>query len=209
MSKSIIIVEDEFPIALDMQKRLIKLDYRVCGISNNYLEAIDSIQQDQPDLVLLDINLNQDKSGFDIATWMNEHTTIPFMFVTAYADDFTFNSALKLGPVGFINKPFTDTEIFRQIELGFNRHSNNSKAEHMSKEDLIDKLDRHKPEGWTSLTNREKEVLVSLLDGKSDKQLAEQLFVSTTTIRTHLRRSYDKLLIGSRLEAVAYLNKFL
>ncbi len=64
------------------------------------------------------------------------------------------------------------------------------------------------PTGLTALSKREYEVLLFVAEGLSDKEIAEKIFVSITTVRTHIRRIYDKLLVNNRIEATALLNKY-
>lgn len=213
--KRILIVEDEFPIALDLESRVKKMGYQVVGIANTYESCLMEVEQHQPNLIFLDINLSDKKSGLDIARWLNENYKHPFIFITAYSDTFTFQQALELNPAGFLNKPVNDPDLYHQVELAMKNYEVVQSERKQFLADLDAKLKRSEqieqsnsiPAGWEDLSKREKEVLMLLGDGLSDKDLAEQLFVSVTTVRTHLRRAYDKLLINSRLEAVSLLTK--
>jgi DNA-binding NarL/FixJ family response regulator len=64
------------------------------------------------------------------------------------------------------------------------------------------------PQTHTNLSKREYEVLLFMAEGLSDKEIADKIFVSVTTVRTHIRRIYDKLLVKNRTEAVIMLNRF-
>jgi len=64
------------------------------------------------------------------------------------------------------------------------------------------------PETHVSLSKREYEVLLFIAEGLSDKDIAEKIFVSVTTVRTHIRRIYDKLLVKNRTEAISMLHKY-
>ncbi|MFZ4799917.1 MAG: tetratricopeptide repeat protein [Bacteroidia bacterium] len=64
------------------------------------------------------------------------------------------------------------------------------------------------PETHTNLSNREYEVLLFMAEGLGDKEIADKIFVSVTTVRTHIRRIYDKLLVKNRTEAILMLNRF-
>lgn len=211
---NILIVEDEFPIALDIQSRVEKMGYQVVDICNTFDLATEVLASNDIQVALLDVNLNDEKDGFDIAAWINENSTANFLFITAYSDDFTFRSALDLNPAGFVNKPFTDKELFHQIELAL-KHSEAIKEKEIAwrksfnekVESIEDATSKTYPAGWEELSKREVEVAVLLSEGLSDKELAEKLYVSPSTVRTHLRRIYDKLLVSSRLEVVALLNK--
>lgn len=207
--RKILIVEDEFPIALDIETRLTKLKYHVIGIANNYEMASILLSNQKPDMVLLDINLGKGKSGLDLAKGLCS-SDIPFIFITAYSDDFTFKSCLQYNPSGFIVKPVTDKLLFHHLEIAFTKIKPKENTEFLSNlNDYSLKIQHIKivPQGWEALSEREKEIVLLLGNGYSDKDLADKLFVSVTTIRTHLRRAYDKLSCSSRLEVVSLLMK--
>lgn len=204
MKVKFIICEDEYPIALDIETRLIKRGHQSLGISCSFNECIELLNKTNPDIVLLDINLEDKKGGFDIAKRINEKYNIPFIFITAYSDDFTFAEALQTNPSGFINKPFTDKDLYQQIEIAINRHK---LAPETSK--VLDESSNENfyPKEFNVLTKREIEVVCLLSQGLSDIDLANKLFVSTSTVRTHLRHIYDKLEVNSRSELISLMLK--
>jgi two-component system, LytTR family, response regulator LytT len=115
---SLLIVEDEFPIALDIETRLIKMGFDIIGIAARYKEALPLIINGKPDMVMLDINLSEEYSGIDLALLIRDNFNIPVIFLTAYDDEATFSAALKSRPVGYIKKPFRDEELKRTILMG-------------------------------------------------------------------------------------------
>jgi DNA-binding NarL/FixJ family response regulator len=64
------------------------------------------------------------------------------------------------------------------------------------------------PPNLVGLSKREHEVLLFIAEGLSDKEIAEKIFVSVNTVKTHVRRIYDKLLVNSRMEASKMLNNY-
>ncbi len=119
--KSILIIEDEFSIAMDMEMRLQKMGYNVAGIATNYKDALSVLLEESIDIALLDINLNGDKTGIDIGKIIKEKFNIPIIFITAYTDEKTFNDALEANPMGYITKPFKDADLHNNIQLAFNK----------------------------------------------------------------------------------------
>lgn len=69
-----------------------------------------------PNIVLLDINLEDEVNGIEIAEYINEHHKIPFIYLTSYSDSDTFNKA-KTNPMAYITKPFKKSDIYTNIEL--------------------------------------------------------------------------------------------
>ncbi len=118
---NVLIVEDEFTIALDIQERLKQMDYSVIGIASDYDKAIPFLFHSEPDIALLDINLGTGKSGIDLALLIYEKFEIPVIFLTAYSDDTNFEKAQEAHPMGFIVKPFKDEDLNHGIKLALQR----------------------------------------------------------------------------------------
>ncbi len=118
----VLIVEDEFTIALDLEERLKQMGFEVAGIAGNYDKALSLLLEKEPDIALLDINLGKGKSGIDIAKIIDEKFNIPVIFLSAYSDDKTFEDAQQANPMGFIVKPFKDSDIDHGIKLALQRY---------------------------------------------------------------------------------------
>ncbi|CAG5077310.1 LytR/AlgR family response regulator transcription factor [Parvicella tangerina] len=125
MSANILIVEDEFAIALDLQDRLESMGYTIVELAHNYKDALAATIEFSPDLVLMDINLNDSKTGIETAILFKEKFNTPVIFCTALTDKSTFESAMKAQPFGFINKPFDNDELRNNIELTLHKLAEN------------------------------------------------------------------------------------
>lgn len=121
--KSILIVEDESIVALELQTRLQDLGYRVFEPCNTGEKAIEVAQQVIPDLVLMDIMLRGEPDGIDAAIQMKERVDLPIIFLTAYADERTLSRAKKAKPYGYLIKPFQERELRSTIEMALNKHA--------------------------------------------------------------------------------------
>ncbi|WP_456462020.1 LytR/AlgR family response regulator transcription factor [Lutibacter sp.] len=113
----ILIVEDEPIIASDIEMSLEEIGYEVVGIEEDAESALQSIKNNKPDLVLLDINLDRDMDGIILAEEINLHFNIPFVFLTSNTDNLTINRVKRTKPAGFIVKPFTDKDLQSNIEI--------------------------------------------------------------------------------------------
>ena len=122
MKLRVVIVEDEFPVLMDISRKLKNLGYEVVGAHSNYEDAVVSIIENEPDLLILDINLGGNKSGIDLAKSINKKFKIPFLFLTASSDATTFEQASKVSPMGFIIKPFKLEDLRNNIELSFKNY---------------------------------------------------------------------------------------
>jgi len=83
---SIMIIEDEVIVALDLEERIQKLGYDVAAIRHNSEKALAYLEIHTPELILCDINIKGEKDGIDIAGHVNDHLKIPLIFVTALSD---------------------------------------------------------------------------------------------------------------------------
>jgi len=119
------IVEDELVIARTILNTLNELGYSHCGPAINYTEALEMLERDKPDLLLLDIQLSGKKDGIDVAEKLNELYKIPFIFLTANSDGETIDRAKKVKPHAYIVKPFTKEELFAAIEIAFSNFAAN------------------------------------------------------------------------------------
>lgn len=118
----ILIVEDELLIARSLNRKLQDLGYTVVDIVSSGEAAIQSAEQLQPDLILMDIVIKGELDGIETAAIIHEKSTIPVIFVTAYADDNTLDRAGKTGSYGYILKPFKEREINATIKIALAKH---------------------------------------------------------------------------------------
>ncbi|MBS1538663.1 MAG: PAS domain S-box protein [Bacteroidetes bacterium] len=119
--QTVLVVEDENIVALDLRSILTYLGYIVVGITGNGEEALSLIHSLKPDLVLMDIGLKGDKDGIDTAETIRKEMSTPIVFITANADSATLNRAKITEPYGFILKPFDEREIQTTLEMAFFR----------------------------------------------------------------------------------------
>ena len=113
----ILVVEDEMVIAMNLVSILEDLGYEVLDPANSYEEAVESLKNDQPDIALLDIQLDSDKDGIDFAKYINQHQEIPFIYLTSNADSRTLNQAKETSPSSYLVKPFNQEDLFTSIEI--------------------------------------------------------------------------------------------
>jgi len=118
MSKiKILVVEDESLVARDIQNMLLSLGYEVTDIVSSGERAIEAASAAPPDLVLMDIVLKGELDGIAAAEKLWEEFSIPVIFLTAYADDTTFQRAKLTKPFGYLLKPFEERELQTTIEM--------------------------------------------------------------------------------------------
>jgi len=117
----ILVVEDEMIIAAKISMHLTNLGYEVTGILPRGEEALLAVEENKPDIVIMDIRLKGDINGIDTATRMQKNSDIAVIFLTANADEGTFNKAKAAKPYAFISKPYKQIDLQRAIELTISR----------------------------------------------------------------------------------------
>ena len=117
----ILIVEDDMIIGAKISLLLSNLGYEVTGIIPRGEEAVLHVSENQPDIVLLDVNLKGTLDGIETAKTMKKIVDIPIIYVTANADETTFIRAKETRPHAFISKPIKNIDLQRAIELTISR----------------------------------------------------------------------------------------
>jgi DNA-binding NarL/FixJ family response regulator len=200
----VLIVEDEPLIAKNIGMYLNNNDYEVAGIAYDPEDAFYQLKKQQPDFAILDINLESDKTGIDVADYINRNNFIPFIYLTSYSDKETIEKAKQTNPSGFIVKPFNEKTLYATIEIALANHATNSNK-HVP--DLsFDKINRQLV---TPVSDREFDVIKLLYDGKTNQQIADTLFIAMNTLKKHINNTYFKLDVTGRTAAIAKLREFM
>lgn len=128
MSKAgILIVEDSFIVAFHLQKTLESEGYKIIGTTTSGEEALELLEHQIPDLVLMDIMLSGKLDGIETAGIIQAKYHIPVVYITALTDKDTVQRAKVTEPYGYLTKPFEDREIFTVIEMALYKHHVESK----------------------------------------------------------------------------------
>jgi diguanylate cyclase (GGDEF)-like protein/PAS domain S-box-containing protein len=129
----VLIVEDSKVTAKTIQNSLIKLGYEVSDICSNGEEAIRAALIYNPDIILMDIELEGDMNGIETATKMTNILNIPIIYLTALSDKAMLEETKLSEGYSFLIKPFEETELFFNIEMTLYRHEMKNKLEEEKK----------------------------------------------------------------------------
>jgi DNA-binding LytR/AlgR family response regulator len=113
----ILVVEDEMIIGAKIAMQLTNMGYEVTGILPRGEEAPQHVKEYNADIILLDINLKGNIDGIETAKQIQKQSGTPIIYLTANADEATFNRAKITKPAAFISKPFKQLDLQRAIEL--------------------------------------------------------------------------------------------
>lgn len=132
----VLIVEDEMIISNNIKFSLMDNGYEISEQAINYTEAIAAIENEVPDIALLDIQLSGKKSGIELGAEINKRFKFPFIFLTSNADSQTVNKAKSVEPAAYLIKPFSSVELSTSIEIAlYNFSKRNEKA--LNQENLV------------------------------------------------------------------------
>ena len=121
--EKILIVEDESIVALELKSRLTDLGYSVCGMVTSGSEAIKTAEEQNPSIILMDINIKGVIDGVETAEKIKNIFDIPIIFLTAFNDSGTLERAKITEPYGYIVKPFEERELHTAIEIAIYKHN--------------------------------------------------------------------------------------
>ncbi len=119
----ILILEDSLEEANILQEAL-KDSYTIVGVATSYNEAVAFYHIHKPDLAILDIFIEGEREGTRFATYINENSPIPILFLTSARDKITFSAAKIENPYSYLLKPVDPFEIKFTIELAFEKFAN-------------------------------------------------------------------------------------
>ena len=124
MSKaSILIVEDERIVALDIENSLSNSGYSIAGQTDRGEDAVIKTRELHPDLVLMDIGLRGELDGIEAATRIRHQFDLPVIFLTAFTTPTILERARQAEPFGYVVKPFDERELISNIEMAIHKHS--------------------------------------------------------------------------------------
>ncbi len=117
----IVIVEDEYIVALDIRSFLERSGYSIAGMFSSGEELLERFLELKPDLILMDIKIRGNLDGVETARLVHERHKTPVVLLTAFADDETIARAKITQPFGYIIKPYEERELKTAIEIALYR----------------------------------------------------------------------------------------
>lgn len=125
--KRILIVEDTRIIAMSIKSDLEDIGYEVIDIIDNGQDAIDSAIKENPDLILMDINIKGNMDGIVASERILKQKDIPIVYLTAYTDNNTTERAKRTSPYGYIIKPYEEKTLEITIDFALYKHQQEKK----------------------------------------------------------------------------------
>lgn len=163
-------------------------------------EAIEQLKQVKPDVVLMDIHL-PGMTGIEAIRLLKPSISdTQFLVCSVYEDDQYVFEALKAGATGYILKNSSTAKIISSIE---EIHTGGSPMSSSIARRVINTFkEPAKDKNPYQLSDREQDIVQLLAEGYRYKEIGDKLFISIDTVRTHVRKIYEKLQVHSRTEAI-------
>lgn len=191
----IVIAEDQRMLLGALASLLdLEEDMQVVGRASNGEDAVKLVHLHKPDICIMDIEMPV-KSGLDAAEEL-KGSGCKVMILTTFARPGYFERALKAGANGYLLKDSPSEELassIRSVMVGRRIYA----------PELVDEAYGQE----NPLTEREKEVLLLIADGKNTKEIASQLFITTGTVRNYISVILDKLGVSNRIEAIMHFKE--
>lgn len=196
---NLVIIEDDAIIAEGLKYSIqFNKKYSVVNIYNSAETALENIKYDSPDIIILDISL-PGKTG--IETIPDLRKIVPdseILMLTSSDDDDDIFNALKLGASGYLQKDLDIENLLEALDEIISGGSplSGSVARKVIKSMRVTKEDIY-------LTSQESKMLKFVVDGCSQKEISDKMFISLSTVKFHSANIYEKLGVNSKAEAIA------
>jgi len=207
---NILLVEDQALVRSGLRVLLSQEEgLHIVGEAGDGEEAVRLAGELQPDLVLMDIKLPK-VDGIEATRQIKDaHHDVEVLVLSAYEDDESVFQAIQAGASGYILKDITPANLVRAIRAVSSGMSTVHPGITRKLLDRISSMSKSRTTGTPTihsdgLTPREVEILVGIAKGSSSRELAAKLFVSESTVKSHLRTIYRKINVRDRSQAVAY-----
>ena len=211
----VLLIDDNYEHLAGIRELLnIEGTFDVVGIATNITVGLNLIKKYQPDIVLLDMNMPERDGLQGILEISKLDMDVKVLALSGYDDADLIFRAMKIGARGYVLKTMASAQLIYAIEEVLNgkiylplalssrffeyfqqtfREENAKQESGVDEENLLDYL-----------TQREKEVLELLTQGITYKGVANKLFISETTVKTHVNNIFQKLQVNDRTQAVLY-----
>jgi DNA-binding NarL/FixJ family response regulator len=188
----------------------------VVALTADGAEAVALAAEYEPDVVLMDLRMPVMDGAQATSAIRSRHGATQVVVLTTYADDDSIITALSAGAMGYLTKDATREDIRRALEAAA---AGQSVLDPAAQAALVDAAragtsgglapatpptPRELPDG---LTEREAEVLALLAQGRSNTEIAQQLYVAEATVKTHINRIFAKTHSRDRTQAAAYAHE--
>lgn len=206
MALKILLVDDHEVVRLGLKALLSRhSQFDVVAEAGSASEAIEKVARYQPDVVVMDIRL-PGKSGIEATREIvQQYPSTKVIMLTSYAEDELLFDAIEAGASGYVLKQIGSGELVRALEaIG--------RGESLLDPSLVQKVFQRvraasrkaEDEAFADLSDQELKILALVAKGKTNKEIADEVFLSEKTVRNYVSSILSKLHLSTRAEAAGY-----
>ncbi len=179
-------------------------DFEMVGEAANGKEAVELAGSKQPDIILMDIMMPE-MDGIEATKIITKkYPSIKILVLTSFSDQDHVIPAMEAGAAGYQLKDVEPDELVRSIrEIMKGENHLHPKAT----KQLLSRMNQEQKNPLMDLTNRERDVLMEIAKGKSNKEIATSLYITEKTVKTHVSNILSKLEVSDRTQAALFAVK--
>ena len=202
----ILLVDDHEVVRLGLKSLLERHpQFDVVGEASSAREALEKVTSLKPDVVVMDIRL-PGTSGIEACEQIvNQYPNTKVIMLTSYAEDEMLFSAIRAGASGYILKQIGSEDLVRAIEsVGRGEALLDPAVTQRVFQEVRRAVKEEEASAFIHLSQQEKHVLLLVSEGKTNREIAKNLFLGEGTVRNYVSSILSKLSVNNRAEAAAY-----
>lgn len=202
-----ILIADDHNMLINGLKLIlaVRKDFKVVASANNGIEVIELVKKEKPDLILLDINMPMLNGYQTILLLKSDFPGINVIVLSMLNDKRSVWNMLEAGAKGYLFKNTDDKNLFKAIdEVSNGRFYVTEDLESILEEFLLNNKNPDKGNKPQLLSSRELEIVRLIIDGHTNAQIADMLYLSIRTVDTHRKNIFHKLTLNNTASLVKY-----
>ncbi|MBE9389798.1 response regulator transcription factor [Vagococcus salmoninarum] len=202
----VLLIDDHEMVRLGVSSYLsIQEDIEVIGEAENGQIGYEKALELRPDIILMDLVMDVMDGIESTKAILKDWKQAKIIIVTSFIDDEKVYPAIEAGAAGYLLKTSTASEIANAIRA---THRGETVLEPEVTGKMMERMTRkNEPVLHEDLTNRENEILLLISEGKSNQEIADELFITLKTVKTHVSNILSKLDVEDRTQAAIYAFK--
>ena len=202
----IVLVDDHELVRIGLKSLLERHpQFDVVGEAGSAREALEQVEALKPDVVVMDIRL-PGTSGIDACEQIvNQYPETKVLMLTSYAEDEMLFSAIRAGASGYVLKQIGSEDLIKAIEsVGRGEALLDPAVTQRVFQEVRRVVKEEEASAFSHLSQQEKHVLLLVSEGKTNREIAKNLFLGEGTVRNYVSSILSKLSVNNRAEAAAY-----
>ena len=201
-----IVIIDDHPLIRKGLKSAFSLEeaIEVVGEATNSKDALSLLKSCPTDIAIVDLRLGEESGLNLIRTALEQQVTCKFVILTSSTSEADFVKAKEIGVAGYLLKEALPEELLHGLQLIYKgrKYYDPSVFDFMMDTEASVENDNH----IELLTPKEKEILIELGKGRSNKEISKTMYISEFTVKKHISQIFSKLDLSDRTEAALYAN---